>query len=398
MVNNIIKPTPMSSKSKKFPLFNSDTELAEFLHQSVSDSLKQAIKMTVTVMIRTEMEQFRKEVDKKLSFNGSYERNMTSPAGKIPGIEVPRFRQLAQQRLSLSSTGIFEAEKQRFFMLISEMHRQGISQRKISHLAETCFGIKISKERVGLLHRELAAKEEFQINRKPVSDEFDYLLLDGIWVKAKQFGLADSNKVVLLCALGITKQHERKIIGFQVAQQEDTQSWRAFAEQLKRRGLTGKSLSLVIADDNAGLASALDQVYPHTKIQICMAHKQRNVIGKTSYPQKRAVADDLKAIYAKQTKKEAIAAMKSFCKKWYVSEEKAVTSLRYNFEKTLTYLEFPPEIWRQIRTTNILEREFREVRRRIKVFDSSFESNESLNTYANSIFTNLNAAYPSTTR
>lgn len=388
----------MSSKSKKFGMFNSDSELAEFLHSNVADSLKQAIRMTVKVMIRAEMDQFRADLDKTLSYNGVYERNMTSTMGKITGVEIPRFRQMPTSEIPLQSMSIFEQEKKKFFQIIAEMHRAGISQRKISQLAQVCFGIKISKERVGLLHSELAKKEEFQINSKLLADEFDYVLFDGIWVKAKQFGLSDSNKVVLLCALGITPQHERKIIAFQVAQKEDADSWTSFAEQIKKRGLTGKNLKLIIADDNAGLGSALEQVYPNTKVQVCMAHKQRNVIGKTSFRQKRAIADDLKTIYAQRTKQSAITTMKVFCKKWYVSEEKAVASLRYDFEKTLTYLEFPEDIWKTIRTTNILEREFREVRRRIKVFDNSFNSNESLTNYANSIFTNLNATYPSTIR
>jgi len=85
---------------------------------------------------------------------------------------------------------------------------------------------------------------------------------------------------------------------------------------------------------------------------------------------------------------------KEFVKKWYVTEEKAMNSFKFNIEDCFTYLQFPKEIWSKIRTSNILEREFREVRRRTKVFDDSFNDQESCERYANTAFTNLNKYYP----
>ncbi|TAN33429.1 hypothetical protein EPN28_02615 [Patescibacteria group bacterium] len=106
------------------------------------------------------------------------------------------------------------------------------------------------------------------------------------------------------------------------------------------------------------------------------------------------MAADVKIIYQSNSREEATERMKQFARKWYVAEEKAVNSLRFNFEKTLTYFDWPPDTWKKIRTTNILEREFREVRRRIKVFDNSFNDQNSLLRYGNSIFDNLNNHYP----
>lgn len=127
---------------------------------------------------------------------------------------------------------------------------------------------------------------------------------------------------------------------------------------------------------------------------MCIVHKMRNVLTQTRHRNKPILAVDLKAIYRAQTKREALELLQKFCRKWYVAEQKAVTSLRFDFEKTLTYFDFHKELWPHIRTTNILEREFREVRRRIKVFDNSFNDNRSANSYANSIFDNLNHHYP----
>ena len=120
----------------------------------------------------------------------------------------------------------------------------------------------------------------------------------------------------------------------------------------------------------------------------------RNVITKTNFKSRPELISDLKKVFDSQSKDEATNHAKTFCKKWYIKEEKAVNSFRHNLEDCFTYFEYPQHLWRKIRTTNILEREFRELRRRIKVFDNTFNNVQSITNYANSIFNNLNENYP----
>jgi transposase-like protein len=87
-------------------------------------------------------------------------------------------------------------------------------------------------------------------------------------------------------------------------------------------------------------------------------------------------------------------AAKAIAKKWYQKEARAIASLRHNFEYCLTYYQFPRETWKTIRSTNILEREFREVRRRTKVNDHSFNNFESARRYHEGMFQYLNQYYP----
>jgi putative transposase len=386
--------TPMNIKAQKQLGFNSDKELADFLLANLTDSLKQSVRITVKIMIKQEMESLRAEMNDKLSFNGYYERNMLSPAGAINDINIPRFRERPTSDLPLKSLDIFNGERDKFFRLVAEMHRLGISQRKVKQLCETCLGVNISKTRVGLVHRELAKREELQINNQALDDDFQYLLADGLWVKCKTYGLKADNQAVLLCVLGVRPDGRRKIIAFRLAKKEDFESWSQLLQDIKRRGIAGQNLQLIIGDHSGGLTQALGHIYPQIDVQTCIVHKMRNVLAQTRHKNKPVLGEDLKAIYRAQTKKEAGDRFQSFCHKWYVAEPRAVASLRFDFDKTLTYFKFPRELWSRIRTTNILEREFREVRRRIKVFDSSFNDNRSANTYANSIFDNLNHHYP----
>lgn len=384
----------MSIKTNKYPVFNSDKELSDFLLNNVTDSLKQSIKVTVSIMVKAEMENLRKEVKEHLQFNGYYDRNMLSTLGKIEGIQIPRWRQTPLTEQNLKSFSVFDQQKQQFEDLVAEMHRLGISDRKVERLCKTVFGATVNKNRVSIIHKELAEQEGLQINSQPLLDEFEYLLIDGLWVKAKSFGLKNNNKTVLLCALGIKPDGSRKVIGFLPADNEGYEASHSFILGLKQRGLAGKALKLIISDGAEGLTSALKQLFPQVSLQSCMVHKMRNVLNAANHKNKGEIGAGLTHIYSAGAKDEAVERFKAFAKKWYMQEPAAVETLRFNFEGTLTYFQFPKEVWRQIRTNNILEREFREVRRRIKVFDNSFNDHDSLNRYGNSIFSYLNNNYP----
>lgn len=379
-------------KIKKFPALNDEQQLSDFLSKNFSESLKQMIKVTVRMMIKQEMETFRSEFSEKLYFNGSYPRNMTGTFGKIDNVPVPRFRNNPDDFVP-KTLDVFSSEQEKFMNLVNQMHILGISQRKIKQLAKTCLGINISKNHVGKIHSELAQKEEFNINSQQLDDNFEYILLDGVYAKTKGYGWED-NDSVLLCALAIRHDGTRKIIGFTLARSEDYDNWHKLLLDIKKRGLLGKSLKLAIIDDTQAAKNALAQIYPNLKIQTCVTHKMRNVITETNFKSRPALIPDLKQVFNSKSKDEAIKQAKVFCKKWYIKEEKAVRSFRHNLEDCFTYMEFPQHLWTKIRTTNILEREFREVRRRIKVFDNTFNSVQSITNYANSIFTNLNKNYP----
>lgn len=377
---------------RKLPVFAADKDLSKFLEANMADNLKQLIKITVQIMVKSEMEVFRQQFEERLQFNGNYFRQMFSTFGKVEDIPIPRFRTPVSE-MELKTMGVFGQEKERFAELIGQMHLLGVSQRKIKQLTKICLGTDISTTRVGKVYKEMAQREEMQINSHVLDDAFEYLILDGIWEKTKGYGW-DDNQSTLLCALGIRPNGERKILGFSLERSENIENWKKILLDIRKRGLKGEQLKLIIADDHAAIKTAAEETYPKLPIQVCVVHKMRNVLGKTSYKNKTAVAQDLKIIFRSQTGNEAIVKAKATVKKWYVVEPKATESLRHNIEYCFTYLQFDKSIWSKIRTTNILEREFREVRRRMKGFDNTFQNEESANRYANTIFTNLNNNYP----
>lgn len=391
---------PHAMKMQKSFEFNSSKELSEYLLGSLGQNLQQAIKATIELLLKAEMSKLRVELEEKtaerekLYFNGYYPRHLLSPAGRVEGISVPRFRG-GNSATELQGLELFETEKQRFYELIFEMHQRGVSQQKIRELCDEYFGKAVSKKQIGKVYTELCEREEFQINEQALDDDFEYLFIDGIWNKVFTFRLdGDTNKMVMLCVLGVRRDGSRKMLGFELAKGEDCESWTRVLSSVKQRGLLGKKLKLIVSDGAEGGLKALSEIYPNTKLQLCLSHKARNVLTKCPWKHKAAMAEDLKRIYAAKNFAEALEHCKSFERKWFVEAEKSVSSLKHRFKEHFTYFEFPENFWKVIRTTNLLEREFREVRRRTKVYDNYFKSPKSAEKYHNGIFTYLNHHYP----
>lgn len=385
-------------KIKKLPIFEDEKDLLSFLERSLTDNLKQFIRVSISTLVRAEMEQIREEFrnsshQSALSFNGTYGRQLVSPFGKIENIPIPRFREGFAAATSPQTLSSFEDEKSRTWDLLRDMHLLGISQRKVKHLANKHLGLNVSTKAIKDATHELVMHESAQINTQALLDDYQYLYMDGIWEKVKGGGW-DDTKAVVLCVLGIKTDGSREIIGFTLARAEDENSWLELLADIKRRGLSGDKLSLITMDDSAGAKAAIERIYPNIPIQNCLVHKLRSVMRKSSHKNRAAITEDLKAITNAISPDEATEAAKAIVKKWYVQEGAAMNSLKHNFEYCLTYFQFPKEIWKKIRSTNILEREFREVRKRTKVNDHSFNNTESARRYHEGIFQYLNAHYP----
>jgi transposase-like protein len=167
--------------------------------------------------------------------------------------------------------------------------------------------------------------------------------------------------------LGIRPDKRKEIIDFRQAPGESTQAWEAFLNDLYRRGLDGEGLEMLCSDGGRGLRAALPLVYPHVPVQLCWAHKTRNVLDKVRRADQLAVKRDLHAISHAKCLSEARSAAARFARRWSESYPRAVNSLRSNLEDLLHFLRFDSDPWRlATRTTNAIERRFREVRRRTR--------------------------------
>lgn len=195
----------------------------------------------------------------------------------------------------------------------------------------------------------------------------------------------------VLVAYGITTQGRREVLAYQLARGESEASWTAFLQGLFLRGLEGRRLRLVITDGSSGLGAALALVWPQVPRQRCWAHKLRNIADKVPRKEGSCVREAA-AIYRAASRREAQQSFRRWARKWRPTRPRAVGSVERDLEELLTFYGFSPNHWRKIRTTNIIERAFREVRRRTRPM-SSFTNPASCHRIVFGVISHLNRSW-----
>lgn len=307
--------------------------------------------------------------ERKSYLNGYYKRDLESEFGLIEGLSVPRVRD------GKFKTSVFTRYKRRRTFVeraIMDMFLAGVSTRRVAELLEPLIGSSPSAQTVSNLTKELdRAVKEF--HRRRLERKYLVLIFDGVVVKMKV--LMRVKKRVILCAYGIREDGVKELIDFRIANSESEEEWSKFLNNLYMRGLEGEGLRLVVTDGAPGLHRALDMVYPYIKPQRCWVHKLRNIGRKLPRKYQEECLRGAKRIYLAESKREAIERFKEWKERWKVVP-KAVECLEKDLEEMLVFFDFPEGIRSKIRTTNGLERVFREIRRRIKTM-SCFENEQS---------------------
>jgi putative transposase len=290
--------------------------------------------------------------------NGCYERALDTQFGPIRGLRVPRARQ--------GGTGyrVLERYSRRapwVNQLVQEMFLAGIGTRRVGLLVGSLLGASVSASAVSRVSRQLGERARAWHTRK-LADDYRYLILDGVRVRIK--GACGPVRWVALCVYGITLEGKREMIDCLPARGESEAEWVALLEDLRRRGLSGDKVELAITDGAQGLINALQFVFPRIPLQRCWAHKLRNVANCLPAKHRQACLRDAAAIYQAASRREALHLFRCWKVKWQAAAPKAVACLEKDLESLVTFFSQPKAHWKKIRTTNVIERQFREVRRR----------------------------------
>lgn len=323
------------------------------------------------------------------SRNGYYYRNLDTELGPIDELTVPR------SRLGLFKTKVFKRYQRRQTAVneaICNVFLYGVSTRDVSGAIKPLLETSFSASCVSRVTKSLDVKVR-EFHKKALLDEYQFLFLDGITLSVK--GSLGAVKKLVLAAYGITMFGKKELISFRIASSESSASWEAFLNDLQKRGLKGENIKLIITDGCKGLHAALDTVYAYTKRQHCWVHKLRNVAKYLKKNDEKEVLAEAKKMYKADTKREAVSLFRLWKKRWYRKYPKAVNCIEKDLDTLLNFLEIPmPDeykklIRKRIRTTNVIERAFREVRRRTRPM-SCFTNQDSVNRIIYAIFNRLN--------
>lgn len=318
--------------------------------------------------------------------NGHRYRSLLTEFGLLDRIKVPRDSRGEYQPVVLQR---YQRRQEKVNEMVREMFLAGVSTRKVQEVLRPMLGEGLSAQSVSRILRSLDIEVK-QFHRRRIADKYRYLFFDGITLKVK--GAAGVRKRMVLCAYGITENGLRELVSFRQSTAESEAQWEAFIQDLYERKLEGKKVYLVTTDGCAGLHRALDTVYPYAPRQRCWAHKLRNVGSKLRRKNQPECLGQAKNIYLAETIREASSRFRDWANQWRNIEPKAVKCLEADMDDMLSFLSCPKTHWSKIRTTNAIERAFREVRRRIRPM-SCFQNSASVDRIIYGVISHLNKAW-----
>lgn len=278
--------------------------------------------------------------------NGKGRKTIQGDSGEFE-IAVPRDRE-----------GSFEPQlvkkRQRrvpgFDEKVLALYSGGLSTREIQAQLEELYGVAVSPTLIS--HITDAVLDEVKTWRKrPLSSVYPILYFDALMVKSRQDGTV-KNKAVYL-ALGINLDGEKEVLGLWMSETEGAKFWLTVFNELKNRGLEDCFVACV--DGLKGLPEAIEAVYPKTQVQLCIVHKVRNALRYVPWKERKAVARDLRAIYAAATLEEAEQALERFADRWDEKYPAISPAWRADWERLTVFFDYPPEVRRVIYTTNAIE-------------------------------------------
>jgi putative transposase len=291
--------------------------------------------------------------------NGYYERDFVTRFGTL------RLRVARTREKSFLPHGIerFQRRAEEVAMLIREAFLRGISTRQVGRVVALITDEVVSATTVSQLTRDLDDAVQ-QFHEARLDDDYAYLFLDGLSLRVRR--PAGRKRVQMLVAYGVRRDGTRHLLAFLRSQGESQADWEGLLQDLYRRGLEGQHLGLIVTDGCPGLAAAIATVYPRVRHQRCWVHKMRNILDQVRRRDHDQAKTDAQAIYLAESRAQAVAAFRRFQARWRREYGAMVRRLERDLPELLSFFAFPRHLWRKLRTTNVIERCFVEVRRRTR--------------------------------
>ena len=334
------------------------------IFESDTDGLRALVQQVVQEVLEAEMDETvgaRKgeRTESRIGYrSGYYSRTLVTRVGKLV-LRVP------QDRQGRFRTEVFERYQRSEKALVSaltEMYVQGVSTRKVKEITEELCGHEFSAATVSRMTAQLDEELE-RFAKRPLEEEYPYLVLDARYEKVRQDGVISSQAVQV--AIGINQEGRRCVLAVELANRESASSWKEFLLGVKQRGLRG--VICVISDDHAGLRRAIPEVLPEASWQRCYVHFLRNALDHLPRKKDDDCLTELRWLYERRNADEARRDLTAWLGKWESRYPKLCNWVEANIEETLTFYRLPQQHHKHLKSTNMLERINEELKRRTLV-------------------------------
>jgi putative transposase len=326
--------------------------------------------------------------------SGSYQRQLLTSYGFIPDLRIPKLRSGNAERPWQILTR-YQLTMQVVLDQALYLYTLGLSIRDLQEALYLLFGHVLSRQAVNRV--TIAAQSPMEAWRQqPITDTPPILIVDGVWVQV----LAPTGETwidrsdherqemrgqerVVLTVMGVWPDGRHQILHYQAVASEETESWSALLATLKQRGLDADAVRMVVSDGSSGLPSALAQELPLVQQQRCVVHKVRGLERSFCYrdlvtfdPTSQApltfeaarrmrreqVTTEAHAVFEAPTRSQAEQRLATFQASWGQLEPEVVRRLSQDIATSFTFYQFEIALHPLIRSTNLLERFFREFR------------------------------------
>ena len=291
--------------------------------------------------------------------NGYKPKTVSTRIGEL-ALQVPQVRGEIDFYPSALERGV--RSERALKLAIAEMYVQGVSTRKVTEVMRELCGLEVSSTQVSRATR-LLDEELSKWRERPLGD-LPYVFLDARYEKIRHGGSVVSCAVLM--AFGVDESGHRSVLGLSVSLSEAEVHWRDFFSHLQERGLSG--VRLLISDDHAGLKAARKSRFPAVPWQRCQFHLQQNAGHYVPRIEMRpGVAADLRNVFEAPDRIEAEQRLGKLVQKYTLSAPKLSAWMEANVAEGLTIFAFPPSHRKRLRTSNLMERMSKEIKRRTRV-------------------------------
>jgi transposase-like protein len=256
----------------------------------------------------------------------------------------------------------YQRSEKALVLAMVQMYLEGVSTRKVSAITEALCGLEVSKSQVSALTAKLDA-EIAEWRMRPLTEEYPYLIFDARYEKVRRCGAVVSQGV--LVAIGISAAGCREVLGCWVAESESEASWGEVFAELKQRGLSG--VRYVVSDDHAGMVKAIGRHFQGAVWQRCQVHFVRNALSLCGVAQRPLVLSLMRSVTEAPTREAAKTAFGLAVAELEKKAPKTARLLEEHGEEILGVYALPEAHRKRMRTTNMLERQNQELKRRTRV-------------------------------
>jgi transposase-like protein len=335
--------------------------LEAFARRGVQQLLQRILEEEVDELLGRGRYERRGAVDAAPGYRNGFgkPRRLSLSNGTIT-VRRPRVRGLSE-RFESRLLPAFKRRTEEVGRLLPELYLHGLAQRDFDLALRGLLGEGAPLSAPSIARLKAGWQAEYDLWRSRVLADLDvvYLWVDGVYVKA---GL-EKEKAAILVVLAALRDGQKLILAVESGYRESTESWAAILRDLKRRGLAAPKL--VIGDGHLGIWGALAAVFPQSKEQRCWNHRLLNILDKLPLKRQAEARPLLTKIPYAATREEAEQHRRAF-QAWCTKRGHADAgrALERDWERMVTFYQFPREHWKHLRTSNPVESPFAAVRLR----------------------------------